>query len=58
MLTKTLTETLAPFMNILIIHTQTAYSKGRYILNVVCAHEALHSFRIKKIQYFFIQNSF
>jgi hypothetical protein len=41
-------------MNILIIHTQTAYIKGRYILDNV----ALHSFRIKKIQSFLFKINF
>jgi hypothetical protein len=41
-------------MDNLIAHIQTAYIKGRIILdNMVCAHETLHSIRIHKIKYFY-----
>jgi Reverse transcriptase (RNA-dependent DNA polymerase) len=58
-ITKALTERLAPLMDSLIAHTQTSYIKGRYILdNVVCAHEALHTIREKKIQCFLFKIDF
>jgi Reverse transcriptase (RNA-dependent DNA polymerase) len=42
-ITKALTERLAPLMDSLIAHTQTSYIKRRYILdNVVCAHETAY----------------
>lgn len=38
-------------MDTLLDHTQTAYIKGRFIMdNVVCAHEILHTVRKKKIK--------
>jgi hypothetical protein len=49
-LTKLFTERLSPPMDDLISPTQTAYIKGRYIMdNVVCTHETLHTIH-KKIE--------
>jgi Reverse transcriptase (RNA-dependent DNA polymerase) len=46
-------------MDNLIVHTQTAYIKGRYILdNVICAHETLHSIRKNKNKYFLFKIDF
>jgi Reverse transcriptase (RNA-dependent DNA polymerase) len=45
-ITKLLTEKLSKLMDTLIFYTQTAYIKGRYIMdNVVCAHETLNSIK-------------
>jgi Reverse transcriptase (RNA-dependent DNA polymerase) len=58
-ITKVLTERLAPLMDSLISHTQTAYIKGKYILdNVVCAHETLHSIKRNKIKCFLFKMDF
>jgi Reverse transcriptase (RNA-dependent DNA polymerase) len=52
-------ERLAPLMDILIAHTQTAYIKRRYILdNVVCAHETLHTIRKNKNKCFLFKINF
>jgi hypothetical protein len=49
-ITKVLTERLAPLMDTLIANTQTTCIKDRYILdNVVCAHEILHLIKKNKI---------
>jgi Reverse transcriptase (RNA-dependent DNA polymerase) len=58
-ITKALTERLTPLMDNLISHTQTAYIKGRYILdNIVCAHETLHSIKKNNIKYFLFKIDF
>jgi Reverse transcriptase (RNA-dependent DNA polymerase) len=55
-ITKVMTKRLAPLMDTLIPHTQTAYIKGRYILdNVVCAHETLHTIRKNKNKFFYLK---
>jgi hypothetical protein len=48
-ITKLLADRLACMIDSLIAPSQTAYIKGRLILdNVVCAHEVLHQVKIKK----------
>ena len=48
-ITKLLANRLALVMDSIIDPSQTAYIKGRFILdNVVCAHEVLHQVKIKK----------
>jgi Reverse transcriptase (RNA-dependent DNA polymerase) len=48
-ISKLLADMLALVMNSLIDHTQTAYIKGRLIMdNVVCAHEVLHQVYVSK----------
>jgi Reverse transcriptase (RNA-dependent DNA polymerase) len=50
-LTKLLIERLSPLMDDLISPTQTAYIKGRYIMdNVVCAYETLHIIHKNKMK--------
>jgi Reverse transcriptase (RNA-dependent DNA polymerase) len=46
---KFLADRLAKVMDELIDYSQTAYIKGRYIMNnMVCAHEVLHQVKISK----------
>lgn len=48
-ITNILADRLATVMNYLIDNSQTAYIKGRLIMNnVVCAHEILHQIKISK----------
>jgi Reverse transcriptase (RNA-dependent DNA polymerase) len=50
-ISKLLTERLSILMDDLIAPTQTAYIKGRYIMdNVVYAYEDLHTIHKKKIK--------
>jgi Reverse transcriptase (RNA-dependent DNA polymerase) len=52
-ITKLLAARLATIMDYLIDSTQTAYIKGRLIMdNVVCAHEVLHQVMISKTKGF------
>jgi Reverse transcriptase (RNA-dependent DNA polymerase) len=50
-ITKLLADRLARVMDFLINYSQTAYIKGRYIMdNVVCVHEILHQVKFSKIE--------
>jgi hypothetical protein len=50
-ITKCLTDRLASCMNELIDRSQTAFIKGRYIMdNIVIANEVLHSVRVSKVK--------
>jgi hypothetical protein len=47
--TKLLADRLTTVMDRLIDYSQTAYIKGRYIMdNVVCVHEVFHQVKLSK----------
>jgi Reverse transcriptase (RNA-dependent DNA polymerase) len=55
-ISKLLVDRLTLVMDSLIDQTQTAYIKGRLIMdNVVCAHEVLHKFTFLKLKDFFLR---